>query len=115
VTAIVVLNSGVRVSLTQFMVILRCHGPAATCKRLGNGQRLQCRSNTPLGGRRINVTVTRSAAETATGSATVRRGAYTVIVRARIALGAGTYAYKAVVFTNRRGERFQMIRRVTVR
>jgi hypothetical protein len=115
VTAIVVLNSGVRVSLTQFMVILRCHVPAATCKRLGNGQRLQCRSNTPLGGRRINVTVTRSAAETATGSATVRRGAYTVIVRARIALGAGTYAYKAVVFTNRRGERFQMIRLVTVR
>jgi hypothetical protein len=67
-----------------------------------------------LSGRRVKVTVTRSAAETATGSATVTRGRYTTIVSSRTPLRAGVYAYKAVVRTGKRGERFQMIRRVTV-
>jgi hypothetical protein len=60
------------------------------------------------------VTVTRSSTDTATGSASVTRGRYAVIVTSRTQLGAGTYAYKAVVRTGRRGERFQMIRLVTV-
>lgn len=116
ITAVVVLSTGRSVALTQRMVILRCHVPAAACTRLGNGQRLRCRSRTPLGGRRVRVTVTRSAAETAKGGpAVVRRGRYTVVVVSNVPLGAGVYAYKAVVRTNRRGERFQMIRLVTVR
>ena len=115
ITAVVVLSTGRSVALIQRMVILRCHVPAAACKRLGDGRRLRCRSRTPLGGRRVNVTVTRSAAETAKGGpAVVRRGRYTVIVRSATPLGVGTYAYKAIVRTRKRGERFQMIRLVTV-
>ena len=116
ITAVVVLSTGRSVALIQRMVILRCNVPAAACQRLGDGRRLRCRSRTPLGGRRVRVTVTRSAAETAKGGpAVVRRGRYTVVVTSRTALAPGTYAYKAVVRTNRRGERFQMIRLVTVR
>jgi hypothetical protein len=115
VTAIVLLSDGQGVSLKQDMVILRCHTPVAACKRLGNGTRMHCQSNTPLGGRHVRVTVTRSAAETATGAATVKNGKYTVTVYSAVPLGAGVYAYKAVVTTDRPGERFQMIRRVTVR
>jgi hypothetical protein len=115
VTATVLLSNGRVVKLTQFMVILRCHAPVAACKRLGNFKRMRCTSNTPLGGRRVRVTVTQSAALTATGSASVSRGRYTVIAFSRAVLPAGVYAYKAIVTTNRRGERFQMIRLVTVR
>jgi hypothetical protein len=114
VRATVVLTNGRVIQLTQRMVILRCSVPATTCKRLGNGTRMQCRSRTPLSGRRVGVTVTKSSTETAKGSTTVRRGRYTVIVRSATALTAGVFAYKHVVRTNRRGERFQMIRLVTV-
>lgn len=115
VVANVIVSNAARARMTQKMVILRCHVPTATCVRLGNGRRLRCTSRTPLGGRRVSVTVTRSAAETATGSATVTRGRYTTTVSSRTPLRAGVYAYKAVVRTGKRGERFQMIRRVTVR
>lgn len=115
VTAVVVLSGGTRVTLVQRMVILRCSAPAAFCQRLGDGRRLRCTSGSPIGGRRARVTVTRSAAETATGSAIVSRGRYTVIVSARTALAPGVYAFKAVIRSARPGERFQAIRRVTVR
>jgi hypothetical protein len=115
VVATVLLANGRVVQLTQFMVILRCHPPVASCRRQGNLKRMKCTANTPLGGRRVRVTVTQSAAFTATGSASVSRGRYTVFVFARVVLPAGVYAYKAIVTTNRRGERFQMIRLVTVR
>jgi hypothetical protein len=114
IVAIVTLADGRRVRLTQMMVILRCHLPRVTCRRLGDGRQLLCTSRTPLAGRRIRVVVTRSAAETATGTARVTRGRYTVTVTAAAPLGAGVYAYKGVVRTNRRGERFQMLRLVTV-
>jgi hypothetical protein len=45
-----------------------------------------------MGARRVKVTVTRTAGETATGSATVARGRYTVTVRSRAALSPGRYA-----------------------
>jgi hypothetical protein len=115
VTATVLLTNGRVVQLTQFMVILRCHPPVASCKRQGNLKRMRCTANTPLGGRRVRVTVTQGAGQTATGSASVSRGRYTVIVFSRTVLAPGVYAYKAIVTTNRRGERFQMIRLVTVR
>jgi hypothetical protein len=113
VANVIVSNSG-RATLKQRLVILRCHVPAAACKRLGDGRRLRCSSRTPLAGRRVRVTVTRSAAETARGSASVSRGRYTTVVTSRTPLGRGVYAYKAIVRTGKRGERFQMIRRVTV-
>jgi hypothetical protein len=115
ITAVVVLAGGVRVTLVQRMVILRCSAPAALCTRLGDGRQLRCTSGSPIGGRRARVTVTRSAAETATGSATVIRGRYTVTVRGAAPLAPGVYAFKAVITSARRGERFQAIRRVTVR
>jgi hypothetical protein len=114
VVANVVVNNAGRARLTQKMVILRCHVPATRCKRQAGGRKLRCTSRTPLAGRRVRVTVTRSSTETATGSASVSRGRYTVTVSSRTQLGAGTYAYKAIVRTRRRGERFQMIRLVTV-
>jgi hypothetical protein len=114
VVANVVVNNAARARLTQKMVILRCHVPATRCQRQAGGRKLRCTSRTPLAGRRVRVTVTRSATETATGSASVTRGRYGVTVSSRTPLGAGTYAYKAIVRTRRRGERFQMIRLVTV-
>ena len=114
VVANVVVNNAGRARLTQKMVILRCHVPATRCKRQAGGRKLRCTSRTPLAGRRVRVTVTRSSTETATGSASVSRGRYTVTVSSRTQLGAGTYAYKAIVRTRKRGERFQMIRLVTV-
>src|SRR5205807_5040313 len=115
VVAVIVLANGRVVRLTQFMVILRCHTPAANCRRLAGNKKMRCQANTPLGGRRVRVTVTQSSSLTATGSASVSRGRYTVIASSRTVLAAGVYAYKAIVTTNRRGERFQMIRLVTVR
>jgi hypothetical protein len=44
----------------------------------------------------------------------VTRGRYTVTVRSSTALQPGNYAYKHVATTARRGQRFQMIRLVTV-
>jgi hypothetical protein len=114
-TAVVVLTNGIRVTLTQKMVILRCHPPVASCKRMGDGRRLRCNSNTPLSGRRARVTVTRSPTETATGSAPVSGGRYTVTVASPTPLGPGVYAYKAVVQSALRGTKFQSIRLVTVR
>ncbi len=114
VVANVVVNNAGRARLTQKMVILRCHVPATRCKRQAGGRKLRCTSRTPLAGRRGRVTVTRSSTETATGSASVTRGRYAVTVSSRTQLGAGTYSYKAIVRTRRRGERFQMIRLVTV-
>jgi hypothetical protein len=110
----VTLASGKKVTVEQLAVVLRCSPPATTCKRLSDGRRLSCSSKTPLGGRRVKVTVIGSAGEKATGSATVTKGKYTVVVGSSSALGPGTYAYKAVVTTKRSGERFQMIRLVTV-
>jgi hypothetical protein len=108
------LRDGRRASVTQFFVVLRCPLPRVTCQRLGDGRSLRCSTRTPLGARRVKVTVTRSAGEAATGSATVTRGRYTVTVRSAVALSPGSYAYKHVATTNRRGQRFQMIRAVVV-
>jgi hypothetical protein len=117
VVAVVVFTNGRSVKLTQFMIILRCHVPKTTCKRTGKAQKsMFCSSRTPLSGRRARVTVTRSATETARGGpAKVTKGRYSITVRSANSLGPGVYAYKAVITTNRRGVRFQMIRLVTVK
>ena len=115
VVATVVLTSGRTVRLTQFLVILKCSVPPVACQRLPGNKRMRCSSRTPGIARRASVTVTRSAAETARGSAVVVRGRYTVTVTSRNVLGTGVYAYKAIIRTNKPGERLQMIRRVTVR
>jgi hypothetical protein len=114
-TAVVVLSSGVRVTLVQKMVILQCRAPAAFCKRVTSPLQLRCTANTPLSGRKVNVTVTGGAGQRATGSANAANGKYTVTVRSRTPLGPGTYAYKAVVRSATRGTKFQSLRRVTVR
>jgi methionine-rich copper-binding protein CopC len=114
-TAVIVLSSGVRVTLVQKMVILQCRAPAAFCQRVSNPRQLRCTANTPLSGRRASVTVTGGAGQRATGAANVSRGRYTVIVRSSTPLAAGVYAYKAVVRSSLRGVRFQSLRRVTVR
>ena len=111
---VVTLASGKKVTVQQLAVVLRCSPPAATCKRIGDGHKLSCNSKTPLGGRRVKVVLTRSKTETATGSAKVSKGKYTITLSSSTALGPGTYAYEAVVTTKRAGERFQMIRLVTV-
>jgi hypothetical protein len=114
-TANVTLSSGVRVTLVQKMVILKCRAPAAFCKRASSPLQLRCTANTPLSGRKVSVTVSGAAGQTATGSANVANGKYTVTVRSATPLGAGTYAYKAVVRSSSRGTKFQSLRRVTVR
>jgi hypothetical protein len=115
VVATVKLRNGKTVKLTQKLIILRCHPPAAACTRQANGLSLSCQSKTPLGGRKVSVTVTRPPTDKASGSASVTKGRYTIVVHSSRALSAGTYAYKAVVTTGHRGERFQMIRLVTVK
>jgi Ca2+-binding RTX toxin-like protein len=114
IVATVTLTNGRRLVLTQFMVVLRCATPVTACTRLAGGLTMRCTSSTPLGGRRARITVSRTAREVATGTATVTRGRYTVTVRSPVALAAGTYAYKHVVTTARPGQRFLMIRTVRV-
>jgi len=96
------------------MIILKCSAPAAVCKRLPDGMSLRCTSGTSLGGRRVKVTASRTVLEVATGSATVKKGRYTAILRSRVPLSAGTYAYKHVVTTDIRTHRVFAIRRIQV-
>jgi Ca2+-binding RTX toxin-like protein len=114
VVATVTLVGGRRVVLTQFLVILKCATPVTSCTRQPDGRSLRCTSSTPLGGRRARITVSRTAREVATGTATITRGRYTAIVRSATALSAGTYAYKHVVTTAKPRQRFLMIRTVRV-
>ena len=114
-TAVVVLSNGVRVTLVQKMVILKCRGPAAICKRGSSPLQLRCTANTPLSGRKVSVTLTGAAGQRATGSANVSGGRYGITLRSAAPLGPGTYAYKAVVLSTQRGTKFQSLKRVTVR
>lgn len=113
-TAKVTLRDGRSVTVTQFLVVLRCPLPRVTCTRQADGRSLRCTAKTPLGARGVKVVVTRSATETAKGSATVRNGRYSVTVRSSVLLPPGRYAYKHVATTRKRGQRFQMIRLVVV-
>jgi hypothetical protein len=63
---------------------------------------------------RVRVRATGPGGETATGTARVRRGRYSVTLRSRVALLVGVYVYKHVGTTKRRGERFFMVRLFTV-
>lgn len=105
---------GRRATVTQFFVVQRCPLPAVSCQRLGDGRSLRCTGGTPLRARKVKVVVTRSARETAVGSATVTRGRYTVVVRSAASLSSGRYAYKYVATTGRRGQQFQVLRIVNV-
>jgi len=114
VTVTVVLGSGKKVTLTQFMIVLKCSAPATRCTRLADGKSMRCTSRTPLGGRRVRITASRTTTEVARGSATVKKGKYTTVLRSTVPLAAGTYAYKHVVTTKKPRQRFYMIRKVTV-
>jgi predicted outer membrane repeat protein len=114
ITATVVLTNGRRIVLTQFMIVLKCSTPVTSCARLAGGRTLRCTSRTPLGGRRVRITASRTSREVATGTATVTRGRYTAILRSPVALSAGTYAYKHVVTTGVPRQRYYMIRTVRV-
>jgi hypothetical protein len=115
VVAAVVLRDGRKAKVTQFLVILRCHVPKLACKRLSGGRRLRCVTRTPLAVRRVRVSASGPGNETARGTASVKRGRYTVTLTSRVALPAGVYIYKHVGTTKRRGERFFMVRLFTVR
>ncbi|MDX6672282.1 MAG: hypothetical protein QOI91_2645, partial [Solirubrobacteraceae bacterium] len=114
VTARVTLAGGRTVSLTQYMIIIKCSPPAPVCTRLPDGMSLRCTAATSLGGRRAQVTASRTATEVATGSATVRNGRYTVTLRSRVPLSPGLYFYKHVVTTQIRTHRVFSIRRIQV-
>jgi hypothetical protein len=114
VRATIVLSTGRRVVLTQYMVLLRCSTPVTSCTRLAGGLTMRCTSRTPLGGRRVRITASRTTREVATGSATVTGGRYTTTLRSTVPLSAGTYAYKHVVTTSRPRQRYYMIRLVRV-
>jgi hypothetical protein len=114
-TAVVVLSNGVRATLVQKMVILQCRPPVASCKRGSSPLQLRCNGNTPLSGRKVSVTLTGGAGQIATGAASVSGGRYAITLRSAVPVGAGTYAYKAVVVSSQRGTRFQSLRRVAVR
>jgi hypothetical protein len=113
-TARMTLRDGRQATATQFFVVQRCPLPAVSCQRLAGGRSLRCTGGTPLRARRVRVTVTRSARETATGTATVTRGRYTVVVRSSASLASGRYAYKYVATTRQRGQQFQVLRLVNV-
>jgi hypothetical protein len=113
-TAKVTTADGRRATVTQFFVVQRCPLPAVSCQRLGDGRSLRCTGGTPLRARKVKVVVTRSARETAVGTAAVTRGRYTVVVRSSASLAAGRYAYKYVATTRQRGQQFQVLRIVNV-
>jgi hypothetical protein len=114
VVAKVTMADGRRATVTQFFEVERCPLPPVACTRLSDGRSLRCTGGTPLRARKVKVTVTRSAAQTARGSATVTRGHYTVVVRSSATLPPGRYAFKYVATTSRRGQSFQVLRIVNV-
>ncbi len=114
VVATVTLKNGKKVKVKQLLVILRCPLPATSCKRGAGGRSLTCSSKTPLGARRVRVTVLGLGGLTATGSAAVKKGRYTVTVRSAKPLAAGHYLFKHVATTARKGEKLFMVRSITV-
>lgn len=111
--AVVQLASGRLVVITQHFVILRCTVPRVACTRV-NARTLRCSTRTPFGVRRVNASAASPAGGTARGTAVVTNGRYTVTLRAQVDLPPGTYTYRHLGFTRRRGERMTMIRRVNV-
>ena len=108
------LRDGRKVTVVQFFEVQRCPLPPVACQRLADGRSMRCTGGTPLRARKVKVTAIHSATETATGTATVSHGGYTVVLRSSVPLPAGRYAYKYVATTTRRGQRFQVIRLVTL-
>jgi hypothetical protein len=113
IVAQVTLATGRKVSIRQFFIIVRCSVPRVACKRL-SATSLRCNTRTPLGVRRVRVTAASPAGGTASGTARVTRGRYTVTLRAKVSLPPGRYTYRHLGTTRRRGERMTMIRYVTV-
>jgi hypothetical protein len=109
----VTLASGRKVNIRQFFIIVRCSVPRVACRRL-TATSLRCSTRTPLGVRRVRVSAASPAGGTATGSARVTRGRYSVTLRAKVSLPPGRYTYRHLGTTRRRGERMTMVRFVTV-
>jgi hypothetical protein len=113
-TAAVLLASGRSVVITQHFVILRCTVPRVACTRTGD-KTMRCNTRTPFGVRRVTVSAASPAGGSARGTAVVVRGRYTVTLRSQVSLPAGTYTYRHLGTTARRGEKMTMVRRVNVR
>jgi hypothetical protein len=111
--AAVQLASGRVVAITQHFVILRCTVPRVACTKTGD-KTLRCSTRTPFGVRRVTVSAASPAGGSARGTAAVFRGRYTVTLRSQVSLPPGTYTYRHLGTTARRGERMTMIRRVNV-
>ncbi len=111
--AYVALPGGRVVKITQFFVIVRCSVPRVSCRRT-SARTLRCQSRTPLGVRRVRVSAASPAGGNAVGATPVRRGRYTVTLRAKVNLPAGRYTYRHIGTTRKRGERMVMVRYVNV-
>jgi hypothetical protein len=109
----VTLAGGRKVNIRQFFIIVRCSVPRVACRRL-TATSLRCSTRTPLGVRRVRVSAASPAGGTATGSALVTRGRYSVTLRAKVSLPPGRYTYRHLGTTRRRGERMTMVRFVAV-
>ncbi len=114
VVATVTLKNRKKVKITQLLVVLRCSLPATSCRIQTDGHSLKCNSKTPLGAKKVRVTVLGVGGLRATGSATVSKGRYTVTVRSSSPLPAGRYLYKHVATTKKKGEKLFMVRTVNV-
>ena len=116
----VTLAGGRKVTVREVVAVVRCPVPPVTCKRLSGGAQLRCSSTMPRRARRVRVTVTGLPGQKATGSARVRlkRGArkasYKLTMKPRTALPAGSYVYRHVATTTRKGERLLAVRVIVV-
>lgn len=120
IKARVTLASGRTVTVREVVAVVRCPVPRVTCKRLSGGTRLRCSATMPRRTRRVRVTVTGAPGQKATGSARVRvkrgsrKATYKLTMKPRTALPAGSYVYRHVATTSRRGERLLAVRVIVV-
>ena len=116
IAARVTLARGGKVTVREVIAVVRCPVPPVTCKRLSGGTRLKCSSTMPRRARRVRVTITGRPGQKATGSTrvTLRKGArkatYRLTIKPKGALPAGSYVYRHVATTSRRGERLLAVR-----
>jgi hypothetical protein len=116
IKARVTLAGGRKVTVREVLAVVRCPVPKVTCKRLSGGTQLRCSATLPRRTRRVRVTVTGRPGQKASGSTRVRvkrgsrKATYKLTMRPRTALPAGSYVYRHVATTTRRGERLLAVR-----
>ena len=100
--------------MRQVVRLARCPQPSVTCTRVNGGAQLRCSSALPRRARRVRVRVAGAVGQSATGTARVRRGRYTVTLPATTPFAPGTYTYRHSATTTRRGERLVVVRSITI-